>query len=377
MNPAARRFEIRQAELPQTRWVDDPDATRPLAPGQARLEIAHYALTANNITYAAFGAALKYWDFFPAGDAGWGCIPVWGFADVVESRAEGLAAGERVYGYLPMGSHLVVNVDRLRAAGFVDAARHRAELAPVYNQYQRCAADPAWAPAQEAAIALLRPLFITSFLIDDFLAEQNFFGAAQVLLSSASSKTAYGTAHRLALRRGQPGTPRIVGLTSPGNLDFCRGLGCYDGILRYDEVGGMPGEVPSVYVDFAGDAGLRRAVHQRFADRLMHSAAIGGTHWEQLGNAKDLPGPRPTLFFAPALVKQRTAAPPAGWGPAGFAQRVADAWQGFMSAVGGAGPAAQPWLVVQRAQGEASIEAAYRQLLGGRTDPRTGLMLAP
>ena len=44
-----------------------------------RLAIVSFALTANNITYAAFGDAMNYWQFFPVpGDDGaaWGCIPV-------------------------------------------------------------------------------------------------------------------------------------------------------------------------------------------------------------------------------------------------------------------------------------------------------------
>ena len=48
-----------------------PDA--PLASGQVRLRVEHFALTANNITYAAFGAAMNYWQFFPTDDDGWGC----------------------------------------------------------------------------------------------------------------------------------------------------------------------------------------------------------------------------------------------------------------------------------------------------------------
>jgi hypothetical protein len=69
--------------------------------------------------------------------------------------------------------------------------------------------------------ALLRPLFITSWLIDDFLADNDFFGARVMLLSSASSKTAYGTAFQLAQRDGI----EVVGLTSPGNVAFCESPG--------------------------------------------------------------------------------------------------------------------------------------------------------
>ena len=41
---------------------------------------------------------------------------------------------------------------------------------------------------------IVRPLFITSFMLADFLQDNAFFGARQVVVSSASSKTAYGTA---------------------------------------------------------------------------------------------------------------------------------------------------------------------------------------
>ena len=125
---------------------------------------------------------------------------------------------------------------RVVSEGFVDGAAHRKDLPEVYNRYLRCSSDPAYRVEHEALIALLRPLFITSFLIDDFLADNAFFGASTVLVSSASSKTAYGLGFCLALRRGSAGAPTSVGLTSPSNLAFTEALGCYDagGPLRRD-----------------------------------------------------------------------------------------------------------------------------------------------
>ena len=168
----AQRFQVLRSNLRESRLIADPDAprSRPLAEGEARLRIDAFALTSNNITYAAFGEAMKYWEFFPSADPAWGHIPVWGFAEVVESRAEGVAAGERCYGYWPMGRYLVVQSARVGPRGFSDGAAHRAALPAVYNQIQRCAADPDYVAALEAQQALLRPLFTTSFLIDDFLA---------------------------------------------------------------------------------------------------------------------------------------------------------------------------------------------------------------
>jgi hypothetical protein len=151
---------------------------------------------------------MDYWQFFPAAEAGWGVVPVWGFATVLQSLHPGVAVGERVWGYWPMADHAVLQPDRLAFTGFSDAAPHRSELHAVYNQYQRCGADPFYRADSEDLQALLRPLFMTSWLIDDFLADNAFFGAATMLLSSASSKTAYGSAFHLG--QMQPGFGKLV-----------------------------------------------------------------------------------------------------------------------------------------------------------------------
>jgi len=374
---SGHRLFIQRRDLTQARLGPDPDApdARSLVWGEVRLEIDHFALTANNITYAAFGEAMKYWQFFPAPDAGEGCLPVWGFATVAESLNEGVVTGRRVWGYFPAGTHLVVTPGRLNARGFSDTASHRAELAAVYNHYSYCDADPGWQPALEGLQAVLRPLFITSFLIDDFLAEAGGFGATQVLLSSASSKTAFATAFCLAQRRGQPGALRVVGLTSAGNADFVRSLGCYDEVRLYDELPLLNGTVQSVYVDFAGNASLRRAVHEHFAGTLAYSCSVGGTHWEALaapGSSASLPGPRPTLFFAPAQVKKRSAPPPEGWGRAGLESRVAAAWTDFVAAATGS----TPWVQISERRGAQAVLQAYAEVLAGHSDARQGLMLS-
>ncbi len=361
-------FVVDRKNLRQTQWLSREPA--PLADGEVRLRIDAFALTSNNITYAAFGETMNYWAFFPTGSADTGCIPVWGFSDVSESRADGVAVGERFYGYYPIADEVVLQPTRTGPSGFVDGAAHRRELHAVYNRYTRCSADPAYRPALEAQQALLRPLFMTSFLIDDFLADSAFFGARTVVLSSASSKTAYGTAFCLALRRGTPGAVRVVGLTSPGNLAFTQSLGCCDEVLPYDAVATLPAQTPTVYVDFSGDAAVRAAVHAHFDAQLTYSCSVGGTHWDALGSGKGLPGPRPTLFFAPAQVKKRLA----DWGAALLQQRTDDAWQAFMAPVT---DAQNPWMRVVRGSGKAAVEHAYATLLDGRASPQEGHLLSP
>ena len=352
---------VRKDRLAEARLATAEDA--PLAPGQVRVRVDSFALTANNVTYAAFGEAMHYWQFFPAGDEGWGVVPVWGFGTVVQSLHPGVAVGERLWGYWPMAKSAVLQPQRLTERGFSDGAPHRAELHAVYNQYLRCNQDPFYTPDSEAEQALLRPLFTTSWLIDDFLADNAFFGANTVLLSSASSKTAYGTAFQLQQRGGIT----RIGFTSAANKAFCESLGCYDRVLAYEELDRVDAATPCVYVDFAGNAGFRAAVHERFAD-LRYSCAVGGTHVTRLGGAGNLRGPRPTLFFAPAQVKKRRE----DWGGPELERRLVEAWHAFRAH---AADPARPWLRVQRHDGAEAAQRAYQRIAAGDTEPITGHIL--
>jgi hypothetical protein len=154
MNPSPHglRLFISRGQLDQARLGPDPDApaARALRDGEARLGVDRFALTANNITYAAFGEAMKYWQFFPAPDAAEGCLPVWGYATVSESRCEGVAPGRRVWGYYPAGTHLVVTPGRVKASGFVDAAPHRADPPPPTSSTASPTPTPAGSPSSKA-----------------------------------------------------------------------------------------------------------------------------------------------------------------------------------------------------------------------------------
>jgi hypothetical protein len=336
-----------------------PDAIE-LAPDQVLLRITSFALTANNITYAVFGDAMAYWQFFPSHDE-WGRVPVWGFADVVRSRHDGVSPGERVYGYFPMSTHLVVDAAKVTAGSFVDAAPHRRALPPVYNQYVRVAHDPSYDARREAQQMLFRPLFTTAFLLEDFFTERRFYGATTVLLASASSKTALALAFLLAQTR----SVRVVGLTSPAHRGFVERVGCYDRAVAYGEIDTLPNDQSVVLVDMAGNGQVRQAVHGRFGDRLKYSCLVGATHWEAPRSAQDLPGPAPELFFAPDRVRERMR----DWGPEGFQGRVEEAWKPFVRA-------AEGWIEVVTRSGAAAVEQVYREMLDGRTAPDRGYILS-
>jgi hypothetical protein len=359
MSDLIQTLEVSRADLRNTRIVDEP---RPdLADGQVLLRIDRFGLTSNNVTYGVVGDMIGYWGFFPA-DEGWGRIPVWGFAEVVDSHRDDVAVGTRVFGYLPMSSHLIVEPTRVSPHGFTDGAAHRSELPPLYNRYRRTDTDPTYSPETEDVQAILSPLFATSFVIDDFLADNDDFGANRIVLSSASSKTAAGTA-LCVVRRAGP-RPEVVGLTSARNAPFVTGLGWYDTVITYDDIETLDPSPPTVFVDMAGNAAVRHALHRHLGDRLIASHTVGVTHWEAEAPSAPLPGPKPTMFFAPTQVDKRMAE----WGVAGYLDRFGKAWAGLLDVV-------SDWIDVVEVDGLDPMQTRYLQLLAGVAPPAEGVIV--
>jgi uncharacterized protein DUF2855 len=352
-------FLVRRDDLHECRFADAP--TPELDAGQVLLGIDRFGLTANNITYAVFGETMSYWSFFPA-ENGWGRVPVWGFADVAASRHDQVAEGTRVFGYLPPSSHLVVAPDRVGESAFVDTSPHRAELPAAYNRYSLVAGDKTYEQRFEDQHMLLWPLFFTSFLLDDQLGEGAVHDAEVFVLSSASSRTASAAAFLLSRRGGID----VVGLTSPGNVEFVEELGVYAKAVPYGELESIE-QRPTQYVDMSGDAGLRGRVHEHFGESLVGDTMVGATHHDRLdgGGDRDLRGPKPTFFFAPDRLRTRTA----DWGAEGLNNRLAEAWRPYVEWTTG-------WLEVAHDHGPEAIRRIYLELLEGRTDPSVGHALS-
>jgi hypothetical protein len=351
-------LQVDRHDLHRTRVVSGTSA--PLEPGEARLQIDAFGLTSNNITYAVFGDAMGYWDFFggPVEDGIlWGHVHVWGFADVTESTSPSVDEATRVYGYFPMADELVVRPGRLDDGGFSDVVAHRDALTGVYNRYSFVESDPAYRPGREVQQILLWPLFVTSFLIDDFLDDHKRFGATRVVVSSASAKTAVAAAFLLSERQGL----EVVGLTSEANLPFVEGLGCYQRALTYEDLRSLP-PGDACYIDVAGRRDITAAVHAHLGSGLRYSMVVGDTHWDRpSGPTEPLTGPEPVFLFAPDQIAKRRRE----WGRTAFEQAVAGAWDRFS-------PWTDRWLTVLHTEGPAGVEAIYRRLLEGRVDPRIG-----
>ena len=351
-------LEVDKTDLHHARAVNGRPS--PLEAGEARIRIDAFGLSANNITYAAYGELMRYWECFPApvGDGvAWGRVPVWGFGDIVEAGSSGLVEGRRVYGYFPMADELVVRPGRHDDQGFSDLTPARESIPSVYSRYGYVDADRIYRTEREPQQMLLWPLFVTSFVVDDFLGDHELFGAGTAVVSSASSKTAIGAAFLITSHAGI----EVIGLTSAANLEFVRSLGCYRTVLTYDQIDLLPA-ADTCYIDVAGRRDVTHAVHTRLGDHLRYSMVVGDTHWDDDASGDGaLPGPQPEFLFAPVQIAKRRT----DWGRDGFESNVAEAWERFI-------PWTDSWLTLRHRTGPVAIEAAYRDLLEGRVDPRIG-----
>jgi hypothetical protein len=332
-----RTLEVARDDLRDAAVVEEPDPQP--ADGEVVLAVESFAITANTITYGVFGDAMGYWRFFPASAAGRGRIPAWGHARVLTEGSDALPAGTRLFGYVPMSTHLVLRPQAGERGGVTDTTLHRTELPAPYNAYVPAGGDGEDA---EGRMAALRPLYVTGFLLGDHLASSE-----RAVLSSASSKTALSAAWCLR----EHGVA-VTGLTSRRNLAATFATKAYEDVLPYDDAGQLaPG--PSAFVDFAGDPEVRAAVHHRLGDDLTASIAVGATHWEDtagFGGGQELPGPRPEFFFAPAHI-----------GP-GSMGRAAAAWPAFAAW-------SEAWLRLEHPRGDDDVVAAFRAVLDGDVAP--------
>lgn len=341
-------LEIDRHDIRSTRLVDTTAPTV-LGDGQVALTLERAALTSNNVSYALSGDLLDYWGFFPA-ETGWGRLPVMGFGVVTESNHPEIAVGGRYFGFFPLGDRHVVHASPSKG-GFVDAAPWREKHAMAYRSFEH--ATPS---VNDDAVLILRGLFLTSYLLEDFLREREYLGAEQVLITSASSKTSIALAH--CVQRSSH--LRVVGLTSAGNVGFTRGLGEYDSVLAYDDIGELP-NVGSIVVDMAGNPRIVGEVHRLLDGSIAYSCSVGATHWDAERSGASVHPPRPEFFFAPSQLAKRGKE----WGRDVLDRRIADALAVFIDG-------SATWMTIRRTTGAGAVRELYDDLVAGRVQPQVG-----
>ena len=333
-----------------------------ISDGEVLVSIDKFGLTSNNVSYGVSGDMIGYWGYFPAQDQ-WGKIPVWGCASVVESQSADIKIGERLWGFFPMASHVVLEPGNIRGDQLTDMAPHRSKLPSLYNQYRRTAAEPEILTQMENERCLLFPLFMTSFVLSDYLMHHNFFGAEQVVIGSASAKTAFGLAQLLSSNKDV--SQKIVGVTSAGNEAFVKSLGIYDEVILYKQEDQIDASLKTAYVDMSGDKNLTTRIHMHIKENVVESCLVGATHWEDGGRLQELPGKKPAFFFAPGHIGSRDET-------LGKGQMM---MRGMMSGVE-ISSALKGKLNINWVNGPEALQTAWSNMLDNRVDPKNGLMVS-
>jgi hypothetical protein len=208
---------------------------------------------------------------------------------------------------------------------------------------------------------VFRPLYMTGWLIADQLDEGSDYGAEQVLVTAASSKTAMGFAHAF---RGRASRPALIALTSPRSVAFLEASGLYDRIVTYDAIASLDPAMPTGLIDIAGNPGVTRAVHEAFGDQLRLSLVVGKAHWDAESSGGPLPGPRQSGFFAPGRIEKRAK----DWGGDELTRRMGIGWTAFMADV--------PALTrIDRRTGADGALAAWHEAVAGSADPRASVIV--
>ncbi len=357
-----QQLQVRKDDLSTTRLVDE--ALPVPGEGEILVRVERFALTANNVTYGVVGERIGYWNFFPPfdnADGGWGLIPVWGFAEIIQSNVPELRRTERLYGYFPMASHLVMKPEKITNGRLIDGAAHRSQLPPVYNGYQRVDFQPGYDQSMDNERMVLHPLYATSFCLHDFLVDNDWFGARQVIIASASSKTALGLAYALA---DDANAPISIGLTSAGNLQRVKALGLYDDVYSYDDLKSIDAGQASVIIDMSGSGSMLSDLHAHLGDNMRYCSNVGVTHWSDNKMGAGFIRERSAMFFAPGHIQKRTKE----WGPGVFEKKANAFWHS-------AAERSRAWLNMDKVSGLAATQPVFQDLRSGLISPHSGLVI--
>lgn len=334
----------------KTTLIDMP--TPELLEGGVLFRVDHLAVTANTVTYAAVAKALPYLELFPHRpdpDARTGLLPAWGHATAIESRHEAVPVGSTFYGVWPATSTCALVPHAATPTGIVVARPQVPRWMGFYGLYHRTDIDPFHLPDRIHVAAALRPLLLTGLLLADYLIERDQFGARNVVLTSASSKTAFGLATAL---RGE-GVIDVVGLTAASRRETVRTWGLHDRVVSYDTLEELATLESVVVVDFAGDLTLADRLHGVLGDRLRHTIVVGTTHFDGAGYAGARAGSS-EVFFAPGWAHTRQSA----LGNV-FAARLLSGWRFQMAGAPRVFPA-------ELRRGMPALRDTYFEILEGR-----------
>lgn len=261
---------------------------------------------------------------------------------------------------------------KIRRDGFSDIGSHRSMHAPVYTTFTRTNLDAYYADSStdgENRQALLRGLFLTSFLADELLRELSYFGAKNVIIVSASSKTALGIAQRIRSRNLEAQDVNLIGLTSSKNTDFVYNTKFYNSVLTYDKVSSKLADIckgDAVVVDMSGNSDILQSIDKVLKRSIKHCMAVGLSHHESYSKTPlslTYEGAAPKFFFAPSEATRRSKA----WGSKEYERRTSDALDMYVKS-------SYDWMKVGTVHGKEEVKNLWSSAYKGFLDPGVGMI---
>jgi hypothetical protein len=348
-NMQKRQIETRRKRL---MWA-------PLVQGQSRIQIERLAFSANNILYMTLGDKNGYWDLFPGDDA-FGCPPAWGVGRVVETKSEHLSEGERLFGFFPIGSHCVLTPTNLGACHILDVAPNRMAVAPAYNRYSRLTHVSGYDGVDGDWRILLRPLAVVGMLVAQVLADNRFFEATSLVITSASSKTGIGVGS--IVKQSNP-EKRIIGVTAKSRVKFVQSLNVFDEVTAYGDYSSLQAE-SSLLFDLTGSVSLVSELQQKLSSGLLKTWAAGRSHKTNHLSEQGVSGLVSERFFAPLYMSEYLSK----WGGAEFEKRFSSAIEILKNVL-------VPHLTIDRIQTTTQLSDVYDAFLGNTITSNHGYII--
>ncbi|MFT4685417.1 MAG: hypothetical protein ACJA0J_000988 [Bdellovibrionota bacterium] len=358
------QFQIEKTNFASSRIVSKESAKNTtLNKGEVLVKIQQFAYSANNITYAAVGDKMGYWHFFPPtgkNTGGWGVTPVWGFAEVTVSKTKGIPVGDRLFGYFPPASHLVMTPVGINQQRLTDGTAHRSKLPAGYNIYRRVNNEKGYNKTMDKFRMLLFPLHLTSFCLWDLSKTKEWYRAKQILVLSASSKTSTGLGFAL---KSDASAPPVIGITSANNLAAVEKMKLYDGVITYQDIANIKA-IPTLIIDMSGNLEVLTSLERHLGSSLNYCIRVGLTHWENTGEVTGKLAKKSEFFFAPDHIQQRIK----DWGPEGFERKT----NGFLK---NSAKRTANWLTFRELDGLEGLQQVHPDVCAGKVSPTEGLIV--
>ncbi|WP_317931002.1 DUF2855 family protein [Halioxenophilus sp. WMMB6] len=326
--------------------------------GSMLVRIERFGFSCNNLSSALAPGLNCSWPQLFVGRDGRRCLPVWGYAEVVESNRDGLAPGMGFYGCFPMSRFLMIDTRQSAngrfSFGFDQALPNNGASLPTFTAVESF--------ADIDMQILLRPLLSAAYLILQELIESQFWQAGQIIITSASSKTAMGLSYFLQEyfhRIGMESSPLVVGLTAARHQAFVSQNGHFDQVFSYEQFRQMePAE--SVLVDFSGNHQVQSMIHYYLKQRLIYAYNLGSCHWDQQAPTR-AERPEAESFSAVEFYRQHSA------NQDHLNHQFQESWKSACEAFG-------HWLQPRLVEGVEEVRWVYEQMLAGKATPEVGYL---